>query len=429
MEAGLMNWLSDLFLALLDFTFYYPLVMSILWVTGSIYYFFYREASDHARPDEPPILEDTPPVTFLIPCHNEAENIAETIQSLLDQDYPEFEIIAINDASTDDTGELLNAMAAHNTKIRVVHLETNQGKAMGLRAGSLAARHEILICLDGDALLDRHAARWLARHFIDGSRVGAVTGNPRVRNRATLLGKIQVGEFSSIVGMLKRAQRIYGRIFTVSGVVAAFRKSAVHQVGYWGLDVLTEDIDISWRLQLKHWDIRYEPNALCWILMPERLKGLWMQRLRWSQGGLEVLVNHFRDLFEWRARRMWIVAIELMISTFWAYTMGLVMVLWILGQIIDLPPPISAANIPPGWSGVLLGTMCLVQFAVSLTIDSRYEPRLGRTYYWMIWYPMVYWMIQVATSICALPRALAKPEGRRGIWTSPDRGVRPRMEA
>lgn len=424
-----MNWLSDLFLALLDFTFYYPLVMSILWVTGSIYYFFYREASDHARPDEPPILEDTPPVTFLIPCHNEAENIAETIQSLLDQDYPEFEIIAINDASTDDTGELLNAMAAHNTKIRVVHLETNQGKAMGLRAGSLAARHEILICLDGDALLDRHAARWLARHFIDGSRVGAVTGNPRVRNRATLLGKIQVGEFSSIVGMLKRAQRIYGRIFTVSGVVAAFRKSAVHQVGYWGLDVLTEDIDISWRLQLKHWDIRYEPNALCWILMPERLKGLWMQRLRWSQGGLEVLVNHFRDLFEWRARRMWIVAIELMISTFWAYTMGLVMVLWILGQIIDLPPPISAANIPPGWSGVLLGTMCLVQFAVSLTIDSRYEPRLGRTYYWMIWYPMVYWMIQVATSICALPRALAKPEGRRGIWTSPDRGVRPRMEA
>jgi len=105
------------------------------------------------------------------------------------------------------------------------------------------------------------------------------------------------------------------------------------------------------------------------------------------------------------------------------------MVLWILDQIIDLPPPISAANIPPGWSGVLLGTMCLVQFAVSLTIDSRYEPRLGRTYYWMIWYPMVYWMIQVATSICALPRALAKPEGRRGIWTSPDRGVRPRMEA
>lgn len=424
-----MNWLSDLFLILLDFTFYYPLVMSIVWVTGAIYYYFYRESRDHRKPDDPPVFADTLPVSFLIPCHNEAENIIETIQSLLDQDYPEFEIIVINDASTDDTGALLNSIAAENSKIRVIHLQTNQGKAMGLRAGCLAARYELLVCLDGDALLDRHATRWLTRHFIDGPRVGAVTGNPRVRNRATLLGKIQVGEFSSVVGMLKRAQRIYGRIFTVSGVVCAFRKAALHQVGYWGLDVLTEDIDISWRLQLNHWDIRYEPNALCWILMPEKLKGLFQQRLRWSQGGLEVLVNHFKSMFDWRARRMWIVVIELVISTFWAYSMGFVLLLWLLGQIIDLPPPISAANIPPGWSGVLLGTMCLVQFGVSLAIDSRYETKLGRTYYWMIWYPMVYWIIQVMTSIVALPRALARPRGRRGIWRSPDRGVRPEMEA
>ena len=276
-----MNWFSELFLLLLDFTFFYPLVMSIVWVTGAIYYFFYRESRDHRKPDDPPIIEDTPPVSFLIPCHNEAENVIETIRSLLEQDYPKFEIIAINDASTDETGALLNAIAAENSRIRVIHLQTNQGKAMGLRAGCLAAQHEILVCLDGDALLDRHATRWMVRHFINGPRVGAVTGNPRVRNRATLLGKIQVGEFSSVVGVLKRAQRIYGRVFTVSGVVSAFRKSAVHQVGYWGLDVLTEDIDISWRLQLNHWAIRYEPNALCRILMPEKLKGLFQQRLRY----------------------------------------------------------------------------------------------------------------------------------------------------
>jgi biofilm PGA synthesis N-glycosyltransferase PgaC len=422
-----MNW-SDAFLNLLDFTFYYPLVMSILWVTGALYYYFYRERGEAALPETPPILTDTPPVTFIVPCHNEAENVAETIASLLNQDYPEFEIIAIDDASTDETSRILNALANTNVEVRVIHFETNQGKAMGLRVGALAAQHEILVCLDGDAMLDRHATRWLASHFVNGPRVGAVTGNPRVRNRSTLLGKIQVGEFSSIVGMLKRAQRIYGRVFTVSGVVAAFRKAAVHQVGYWGLDVLTEDIDISWRLQLNHWDIRYEPNALCWILMPEKLRGLWRQRLRWAQGGLEVLVNHFRGLFGWRYRRMWIVAIELVVSTFWAYTMGIVFVLWTVGQFIDLPPPISNANIPPGWSGVLLGTMCLIQFAVSLTIDSRYEKKLGRVYYWLIWYPMVYWIIQVLTSIVALPRALMRPRGRRGLWTSPDRGLRPSAE-
>ncbi|MGI9309631.1 MAG: poly-beta-1,6-N-acetyl-D-glucosamine synthase [Gammaproteobacteria bacterium] len=423
-----MNW-GKILMDLLDFTFYYPLVMSILWITGSVYYYFYRERREGYRPENPPQLENPPPVTFIVPCHNEGRNVVETLQSLIEQDYAEFEIIAVNDASTDDTGPLLDIIAEEHPQVRVIHFDENQGKAMGLRVASLAAKHEILICLDGDALLDKHAATWMARHFMDGPRVGAVTGNPRVRNRTTLLGRIQVGEFSSIIGVIKRAQRIYGRIFTVSGVVAAFRKAAVHQVGYWGLDVVTEDIDISWRLQLNHWDIRYEPNALCWILMPETLKGLWRQRLRWAQGGMEVLRSQFKGLFTWKSRRMWIVALELMVSTFWAYAMGFVFLLWLTGQFVDLPAPFSAANIPPGWSGVLLGTTCLLQFAVSLVIDSRYEARLGRVYYWLIWYPMVYWIIQVSTAIVALPRAMFRKSGTRGIWTSPDRGIRPRKEA
>ena len=82
-------------------------------------------------------------------------------------------------------------------------------------------------------------------HLANGPRVGAVTGNPRIRNRSTLLGRLQVGEFSSIIGLIKRAQRIYGRIFTVSGVIAGFRISALHQVGYWNTDMVTEDIDVS----------------------------------------------------------------------------------------------------------------------------------------------------------------------------------------
>jgi biofilm PGA synthesis N-glycosyltransferase PgaC len=187
---------------------------------------------------------------------------------------------------------------------------------------------------------------------------------------------------------------------------------------------MTEDIDISWRLQLDHWDIRYEPNALCWILMPETFKGLWRQRLRWAQGGLEVLTNHFKRLLHWKSRRMWIVAVELMVSTFWAYTMALVFILWLAGQFLTLPAPFNAATILPGWSGLLLGTTCLAQFAVSLIIDSRYETHLGRTYYWIVWYPMVYWIIQVVTSVTALPRAIFRGKGKRAIWVSPDRGVR-----
>jgi poly-beta-1,6-N-acetyl-D-glucosamine synthase len=409
---------------LLNFAFLYPLFMSYVWATGAVYYFFYRELADHRRPDDPPKLVDPPPVTFLIPCHNEGDNVIETVRSLLDQDYPEFEIIAINDASTDQTGLLLDRMAADEPRLRVIHFETNQGKAMGLRVGAISAANEFLICLDGDALLDRHATRWVVRHFIEGNRVGAVTGNPRVRNRTTLLGKIQVGEFSSIIGLIKRAQRIYGRVFTISGVVAAFRKSALHSVGYWNVDMVTEDIDVSWRLQLAHWDIRYEPNALCWILMPESLSGLWKQRRRWAQGGIEVFARYFRDLLRWRSRRMWIVGLELFISTFWAYTIGAVFVLWILGQFLSLPAPLTVTTILPGWTGVVLGATCLIQFGISLAIDSRYETSLGRYYYWMIWYPMMYWMIHSASTIVAVPQALKKRRGERAIWVSPDRGIR-----
>ena len=99
---------------------------------------------------------------------------------------------------------------------------------------------EILVGIDGDARLDPWCLHWLVRHF-DEPEVGAVTGNPRVRTRSTLLGRIQVGEFSSIVGLIKRAQRSIGLIFTVSGVIAAFRRSALFEAGFWSPDKLTED--------------------------------------------------------------------------------------------------------------------------------------------------------------------------------------------
>jgi biofilm PGA synthesis N-glycosyltransferase PgaC len=411
---------------LLDFTFYYPLFMSYVWATGALYYFYYREQSDHRRPEDPPPLSDVPPVSFLVPCHNEGENAEETIASLLNQDYPDFEIIAVNDASSDDTGARLNAIAATEPRVRVIHFEKNQGKAMGLRIAALASRHEFLICLDGDALLDTHATRWIVRHFVDGSRVGAVTGNPRVRNRTTLLGKIQVGEFSSIIGLIKRAQRIYGRVFTVSGVVAAFRKSALHDVNYWNVDMVTEDIDVSWRLQLAHWDIRYEPNALCWILMPETFRGLWRQRLRWAQGGIEVFRRYRHLLLKWHSRRMWLVGVELIVSTFWAYMIACVFLLWLLGFVVALPHYLQISTVLPGWGGIILGATCLIQFGVSLTIDSRYEPALSRYYYWMIWYPMLYWVIHSTATVVAVPKAYLKSRGSRAIWVSPDRGVRPR---
>ena len=215
----------------IKFVFYYPLFMSYLWMVGAII-FYWKERQDPPY-QQPAALPEYPKVAVLVPCFNEGDNAEETISHALKLDYPNFEVIAINDGSSDNTGEVLDRLAAQHEKLRVVHLAQNQGKAMGLQAGSLMTDAEFLIGIDGDALLDPHAAQWMMHHFLEDSTVAAVTGNPRIRTRSTLLGRIQVGEFSSIVGMIKRAQRTFGRLFTVSGVITAFRKSAVHQVDYW----------------------------------------------------------------------------------------------------------------------------------------------------------------------------------------------------
>lgn len=411
--------------SLFSFAFYYPLFMAYVWMIGAIYYRFHWEHAGGRSYSEPPELNSYPGVSVLLPCFNEGDLARETIERLFQQTYPNFEVIAVNDGSTDNTREVLDELSEEFENLRVVHLESNQGKAMAMNMAAMLSKHEYLVGIDGDAILEEHAVHWLVSHFINdgGTRVGAVTGNPRVRNRSTLLGKIQVGEFSSIIGLIKRAQRIYGRIFTVSGVVSAFRKSAMHRIGYWTTDMITEDIDVSWRLQLNHWEVRYEPNALCWILMPETFAGLWRQRLRWAQGGMEVFKRYFKQLFKWRSRRMWIVAAEYITSAVWSYVAAGIIVLWAVGLVVNIPEPFHIGTIVPGWNGVMLAMTCLLQFAVSLVIDSSYDKGLGRYYYWMIWYPLAYWLINVITVIVGVPKALLRQEGIRATWKSPDRGI------
>ncbi len=408
-----------------NFAFFYPLFMAWVWMLGGLWYFFHWERRQSADPEKPPALDSYPPCSVLLPCFNEGENLRETVAWLMDQTYPNYEVIAINDGSTDNTAQILDELTERHDKLRVIHFATNQGKAMGLRMGAMASENEYLVCIDGDAILHPAAVQWLMWHLTSGTRVGAVTGNPRIRNRSTLLGRLQVGEFSSIIGLIKRAQRIYGRVFTVSGVVAGFRKSALHRNRYWNTDMVTEDIDVTWLLQSDHWDVRYEPNALCWILMPETLKGLWSQRLRWAQGGIEVLRRYALDTLTWRRRRLWGVLFEYVLSVLWAYVMLAIVVLYFAGLIAPLPQALTVETLLPQWNGVILGITCLIQFAVSLTIDSRYEKGLWRIYFWVIWYPLAFWLISMLTTVVALPRAFLKKPGKRAVWVSPDRGVRP----
>ncbi len=413
------------------YSFYYPLFMAYLWMTGAVFYYFRYERPPKSHrdlpqrvPEIPPALTEYPLVTIVVPCHNEGRDIEDTAEYLLATTYPNFDILLVNDGSDDETRDILDALSEKHPKIRVIHFASNQGKAVALNTASLMTEAQYLCCIDADALLAPQALSWLMVHFLN-PRVGAATGNPRVRNRSTLLGRLQVGEFSSIIGLIKRAQRTYGRIFTVSGVVTCFRKAALHDVSYWSPDMLTEDIDVSWKLQLRHWDVRFEPKAHCWILAPETLRGLWQQRLRWSTGGIQVLIKNWRIEHVWNARRMWPVLLEYVMSVVWAYAMLVIAILWLAGFVIELSPAYHIDSFLSGWNGVVVGTTCLIQIGVSLALDARYDHGSLKSFYWMIWYPLAYWVLNMITTIVAVPRALLRNAKKRARWKSPDRGILP----
>jgi biofilm PGA synthesis N-glycosyltransferase PgaC len=160
--------------------------------------------------------------------------------------------------------------------------------------------------------------------------------------------------------------------------------------------------------------------------MPETLRGLWKQRLRWAKGGAQVLRKNFDVLWHPRERFMWPLLIEMCASVFWSYLMVASALLWMIDVLVPAVsfPTLGSPLVPYG-PGLLLGATCLLQFALSKWLDSRYEVGLGRNYYWMIWYPAVFWVINLATTVVAYPQVFSGPGGQRARWISPDRGVRP----
>ncbi|WP_251048022.1 poly-beta-1,6-N-acetyl-D-glucosamine synthase [Planococcus sp. ISL-109] len=363
---------------------------------------------------------DWPMVSILVPCHNEEETIEETVRNLSGLSYPKKEIILINDGSTDGTSETIKRLSERYGNVRAIQLHENRGKANALQVGLFASRAEYLICVDSDAMLADTAPYYLIRQFFEqGERVGAVTGNPTIRNRNNLLSRMQLVEYASIIGAIKRTQRLLGKVMTVSGVVVAYRKKALVDVGLWDRDMITEDIAVSWKLQKRFWDVRYEPNAICWMLVPETLSGIWKQRVRWAQGGQEVILRHWRVLFNWKQRRIWLIYLEQWISILWAFS-------WLFVTLLLL---FTATRLQEmllwfTFSSFALVFICLVQLFIALLIDSRYNPKL-KYYFWAAWYPAVYWMINTAVVIAAIPRAISsRLKGGYAIWNSPDRGIK-----
>jgi len=392
---------------------FYPMFSAILWLVTAAIFFFRKERV--SREDESLLyaLPDPPPaVSVLIPAYCEEKVIDATVEAALRIDYPNFEVLVVDDGSKDDTVAKL-VPYVESGRIRLIRKTVNEGKAMALNDALLCVNGEIVLTVDADAIVDPKILRNIVPHF-SSSRVAAVTGNPRVSNRRTLLSKIQLIEFTSIVGLLRRAQRVWGRIQTVSGVVVAFRKKALFDVGLFDPSMATEDIDMSWRLQKRFWDIRYEPRALVWMQVPETLGTLLRQRKRWAVGLGQVLRSHLGILMHRRYLRQWPVAYEAVLSLLWAFCFVILTSLWIVSYSIGIPP-VGAHPIPNFW-GMMIATVCIVQLSAGIVLDRHYDRSILPYAAYTVLYPLLYWTITSTIAFLYTPVGILRKRPRITLW-------------
>jgi len=242
----------------------------------------------------------TPPVTIIVPAFNEGLVIQSAIRSLLDMDYPAYEILVIDDGSTDDT----HARAAElegrygGVTVRVVG-KGNAGKANALNTGIALARHEFVLCMDGDSRLSRETLRRAIRHFTD-ERIGAVAGNVKVVNRNGLWTRLQALEYIEGLNMARRAQGFLRAVNIIPGPIGVFRRRALLGVGGYDTDTYAEDADLTLKMLTAGWQIVYEDGAIAYTEAPENLLDLIKQRYRWTRGILQAL----------RKRSGWLVSLR-----------------------------------------------------------------------------------------------------------------------
>jgi cellulose synthase/poly-beta-1,6-N-acetylglucosamine synthase-like glycosyltransferase/peptidoglycan/xylan/chitin deacetylase (PgdA/CDA1 family) len=234
------------------------------------------------------------PVSLIVPAYNESANIAATVRSLVESDYPRLEVIVVDDGSTDGTAEIVERMRLPG--VRVIR-QPNAGKPAALNTGIAAARSDLLILVDGDTVFEPRAIGALIQPFAD-PHVGAVSGNTKVANRRGLLGRWQHLEYVIGFNLDRRMFDVASCMPTVPGAIGGFRREVLLDVGGVSAETLAEDTDLTMAVIRAGWKVVYEETAIAWTEAPATVRQLWRQRYRWCYGTMQAVWKHRRSLAE-----------------------------------------------------------------------------------------------------------------------------------
>ena len=288
-----------------------------------------------------------PLVSIIVPAFNEEVNATRTVQSLLQQDYANMQVIFIDDGSKDNTFKIVQDTFFDNNKVKVF-TKPNGGKASALNTGIEKAAGEIVVCIDADTQLKTDAVSQLIKKFTNGT-VGAVAGNVKVGNEINMITRWQSIEYITSQNFDRRAFAYLNCITVIPGAIGAFRKDAVIQAGGFTSDTLAEDCDLTMRLHRIGYNIGNSTEAISYTEAPETMRQFMKQRFRWSFGVMQCFWKHRDAFFNQRYKNFGMIAmphilIFQMILPFLAPLADLVLVLSLVAAAFNIIP-VSAGHI------------------------------------------------------------------------------------
>lgn len=279
-----MEFLTWVFLIYSFIAFYFLFLFLLLYIQNRKDFFSY------------PKFEKQYSLSIVIPCYNEEEHIGETIHSLLNSGYKGLKkIIVVDDCSTDNSFEIIKKFAAKYPKVMAVQTPKNTGNAAGAKNyGARFVETELIGFTDADSYPEKNSINKVVG-FFNEPRVGAVTSSIFVKNRNKFIEKLQVVEYK-VITFTRKFLECLDAVHVTPGPLAIYRKTAFDDVGRFDEKNLTEDIDITWHLQVKGWKVKMSIPSHVYTVAPDNIKDWIKQRNRWNIGGLQT-INKYKRYF------------------------------------------------------------------------------------------------------------------------------------
>jgi peptidoglycan-N-acetylglucosamine deacetylase len=302
------NKITFSLIAFIGWALYWLLIISVTFELARSLFIGALALAQKLRVDTSVITVETQQtfVSIIVPAYNEERVIALTINSLLSTAYPYFEVIVVDDGSSDCTWEVLSEHFNNEPRVQL-YTKSNAGKAEALNFGLRQACGEIIVTLDADTIFQPDTLGALVRRF-DNPHIGAVAGNAKVGNRINTITRWQALEYITAQNLDRRAFAELNCISTVPGAVGAWRRSLIELVCGLTSDTLAEDQDLTLKVRKLGYRVEYAEDAIAWTEAPDTVRALARQRFRWTFGTIQCMWKHRDALFRPRFGALGFVA-------------------------------------------------------------------------------------------------------------------------